>query len=51
MKGFIATMLAANVAFAQSTLKPGIKAAMDITVLEQAKDAYFDTVVGIINNL
>jgi len=44
-------MLVANIAFAQSTLTPGIKASMDIAVLEQAKDAYFDTVVQIINNL
>lgn len=44
-------MLAANIAFAQSTLKSGIKASLNIDVLEQAKDAYFDTVVELINNL
>jgi hypothetical protein len=51
MKSFVSTMLAANIAFAQSTLKPGIKASLNIDVLEQAKDAYFDTVVELINNL
>lgn len=51
MKSFAISMLAANIAFAQSTLTPGIKASLDIAVLEQAKDAYFDTVVELVNNL
>jgi hypothetical protein len=51
MKSFALSMVAANFAFAQSTLTPGMKAAMDITILEQAKDTYFDSIVQIINNL
>jgi hypothetical protein len=51
MKSFALSMVAANFAFGQSTLTPGMKAAMDITILEQAKDTYFDTIVQVINNL
>jgi len=47
---FAAALLAANT-YAQSNLTPGIKASMDISVLEQAKDVYFDNIVSIINNV
>lgn len=50
MSTFAAALLAANT-LAQSNLTPGIKASMDISILEQAKDTYFDNIVQIINNV
>lgn len=47
----LTTALIVTGAFAQSNLKSGIKASLDISVLEQAKDVYFDNIVTLINNL
>lgn len=46
----IASLLAAT-ASATASLTPGIHAALDILILEQAKNTYFDNIVTVINNL
>lgn len=49
MRSFATACLLAQTAFCQGIT--GMKASMDISVLEQAKDTYFDKIVQIINSL
>ena len=46
----VAYIIVANV-LAQSVLKAGLRTSLDIAVLQQAKDAYFDEILKLINNL
>jgi hypothetical protein len=36
---------------AQDVLRAGLKNSLDIAILEQAKDAYFDMILSLINNI
>ena len=36
---------------AQQTFMPGVKSAMDISVIQQGKDTYFDSVMKLVNNI
>lgn len=47
----ISGYLVAGVVVHAQTLKAGIKNSLDISVLEQAKDVYFDKILELINNL
>ena len=47
----ISAYLVAGVVVHAQTLKAGIKNSLDISVLEQAKDVYFDKILELINNL
>ena len=51
MKSLLSTIFLASSALALTNKTAGIHAALDIGVLEQAKDVYFDNLVNIINNL
>ena len=51
MKSVLSTILLASSALGALNKTAGIHAALDILVLEQAKDAYFDNLVSFINNL
>lgn len=51
LANILTTALVASTAMAQTDMTPGIKASLDIAVLEQAKDVYFDNIVNLINNL
>lgn len=48
----VTTYLVASLGvFGQSVLKAGIKNSLDIAVLEQAKDVYYDKIVSLINGI
>ena len=47
----ISAYLVANVGVWAQTLKAGLKNSLDIAVIEQAKDVYFDKILELVNNL
>jgi hypothetical protein len=51
MKSVLSTLFLASSALGALNKTAGIHAALDILVLEQAKDVYFDSLVAFINNL
>ena len=46
-----ALLLTIQVCWSQATFKAGVKNSLDIAVIEQAKDVYFDKILKIITNL
>jgi hypothetical protein len=51
MKSIICLLLAFTLTNAQATFKAGVKTGMAISILEQGKNAYFDSVMKLINNV
>lgn len=51
MKSVLAVLLAFTCVGAQTNIKPGIKTGMAISILEQGKDAYFNSIMKLINNV
>ena len=47
----ISAYLVANMSVSAQTLKAGLKNSLDIAVIEQAKDVYFDKILALVNNL
>lgn len=47
----ISAYLVANMGVLAQTLKAGLKNSLDISVIEQAKDVYFDKILALVNNL
>jgi hypothetical protein len=50
MKAFILSLVFAALALAD-TFKPGTKSSMDISVLEEAKDVWFDEIISVLDGL
>ena len=50
-KKLTALLLTIQVCWSQATFKAGVKNSLDIAVIEQAKDVYFDKILKIITNL
>lgn len=51
MKRVVGLLFALTCANAQTTLKSGTNMGMAIAVIEQGKDAYFDSITKLINNV
>jgi hypothetical protein len=51
MKCLLATLLTFACTSAQTSVKSGVKTGMAIAILEQGKDAYFDSIMNLINNV
>ena len=50
-KTLITTLFLSTVAFGQNSTTNGLSGSFDVSVLEQAKDVYFNEVLSLINGL